>query len=455
MRTVFDIVSELEATRSRNEKQEILTKLSKIEQEQFLQVADRTYNPQINYWIKEFDFDYTCDKVNLTLEESLDLLYGKLARRSITGDAAREWVDKTYNSLNEFDAEIFKRVVKRDLRCGVSVKTVNKVWPNTIYDHPYMQCSSFNAKNLASITFPCYSQTKMDGLYIDIVVGEIPGVVHYYTRNGNIKYDFNGEYDKSLLEHFNGQVIMGEMVAVDDQGNLMDRQSSNGYLNSDEVDVKKLRFFAWDKVTLEEFRAEKSSVPYKERYESLKTYTDVNVVLTMGGRISLVDTVICNNKDDIITHLKRCLTAGEEGTVIKDFALDWKYGKAKLQIKCKVIFDCDLKVVGFKDGQGMHEGKLGALLCETSDGKLQVSVGGGFSNDQREEFMTLVDDWIDCGQIVVVRGNDVIKDAEVDSLHSIFLPRFVEVRFDKTEADTLERVQEQAKSFMDILDAIK
>ena len=44
---------------------------------------------------------------------------------------------------------------------------------------------------------------------------------------------------------------------------------------------------------------------------------------------------------------------------------------------------------------------------------------------------------------MTVRGNSVLKPSESSPVHSLFLPRFVEIRTDKTKADTLAQVLAQ------------
>jgi hypothetical protein len=62
---------------------------------------------------------------------------------------------------------------------------------------------------------------------------------------------------------------------------------------------------------------------------------------------------------------------------------------------------------------------------------MEVSVSG-FTDSQRVEISKSVDEWI--GEIIAVRYNEKITDRNGNN--SLFLPRFVERRTDKTVADT-------------------
>jgi DNA ligase-1 len=106
---------------------------------------------------------------------------------------------------------------------------------------------------------------------------------------------------------------------------------------------------------------------------------------------------------------------------------NWEDKRSKTQIKYKGELECDLKIVGIQEGQGKYAGMLGAILCESSDGLIKVSVGSGFTDDQRKRRDVIV------GKVAAVKYNARIVNR--DGEHSLFLPVLIEIRDDKTEAD--------------------
>lgn len=439
---MLNIITKLANTGSRNEKEAILRNLSQDEANMFKYIAFLTYDPSIDFYIKEFDT--SGDHIpSMTLFEALHDLHNMIATRQFTGNQAKAWVQMTHCMLDEDDAEVFERVIKRDLRCGVSATTINKIWPDTIYVHPYMRCSGFSEKTLKNISFPCYSQTKMDGLYIDIKVFD--DRVEYRTHNGSFLDLNEDDFDRSLLTHFPNQVLMGEALTVDRHGEILDRQSSNGYLNSIDIDTSLVKFFVWDMIPLEDFQDKKSKLRYEDRFSELCR----NLDFLDHERIDSVSTILCENVNQIVFDFREKRLDGQEGTIIKDLDMEWKPGTSKQQIKVKVIFDADLKIIDYKMGTGKYEGMIGSIVGESSCGQLQVSVGTGLKDKQREDFLKHIDDWIEDGAVMAVKANDVCTNQTDPSKYSLFLPRFIEVRTDKNEADDLERIQEQVKSFID------
>jgi ATP-dependent DNA ligase len=96
-----------------------------------------------------------------------------------------------------------------------------------------------------------------------------------------------------------------------------------------------------------------------------------------------------------------------------------------------------MKVTGFLEGNEKFADNLGAILCESSEGSVQVKVGSGLSDEDRKTIWENKDAYI--GKFIEIESNGVIL-AE-DGTYSLFLPRFIEVREDKTEADTYDTIK--------------
>jgi DNA ligase-1 len=118
----------------------------------------------------------------------------------------------------------------------------------------------------------------------------------------------------------------------------------------------------------------------------------------------------------------------------------WKDGTSKDQVKIKLEVDVDLEVIGYEEGNGKFAGSVGAVVCATVDRGLVVSVSG-FSDGVRSMINMARDSFL--GKIMAVRANDVMCPSASNPLHSLFLPRYVEVRTDKTEADSTQSVLDQ------------
>ena len=69
-------------------------------------------------------------------------------------------------------------------------------------------------------------------------------------------------------------------------------------------------------------------------------------------------------------------------------------------LKCKVMQDIDLEVIGYEEGDKNFTGMLGALLVRYKDGNV-VKVGSGFSKKLRQEIWKDPDSYV--GKIAVIQ----------------------------------------------------
>lgn len=447
---IHNLITEIQSTRGMNAKIDLLKTIIGTDHEETMKrVLIYALDGRKNYWITsaEKPSTNTGEKV---LDEFLDVLE-TLATREVTGNAARERVDQALSALSEQDAEIALRVIGRDMKCGLGAKSINKVWPDLIYEHPYMRCSSFSAKNLEKISFPCYSQTKADGTYTDIIVNKNTQTVEYQSRSGEYKMYGSSELRAEILAlgdfiPYDHYVIQGEALVKDEDGNIMDRSSGNGILNSDECHSVDVLFDVWDLVEYDVWVGKRASdLTYRTRYSMLETaLSNKNI-----NGMTLIETVRVNNVDEVMEHFLQNINKGLEGTVLKDDSGLWKSTTSPHQVKVKVIAEAEFKIVDVLEGEGRNVGRMGAFVVETADGLLRCRVGTGFKDVEREQYWETRDSLL--GKIITVRFNDLVKNQDDDSLYALFLPRFIKMRDDKTEADSLDRVREQLGSTKDIL----
>ena len=102
-------------------------------------------------------------------------------------------------------------------------------------------------------------------------------------------------------------------------------------------------------------------------------------------------------------------------------------------LKSKPVIEISLKVKKLEEGTGKHIGRLGAIKAEGKDnGKnFKISIGSGFSDQQREEFWINKDKLIN--QIIEIKADAITKSQDGDFWSARF-PRFKTFRgFDNNE----------------------
>lgn len=452
MKKVVDIIKELRKTSSRNEKESIL--LANKDDEILKKVFYLAYDPSINFYIKSIPDSWLHD--DETFGENWEPVFDTLEEiysRKVTGNEALENLLSMLNSIDCNMAHIVCNIVKKDLDCGVQTTTINKIWKGLITDPPYMGYQLFSEKLIKSFKLPCYSQIKLDGLYADVFV--MKDSVSYRSRSGiPCKFKLPNNVEEKLMELITdpeaGFVLHCEAL-VRKGGSFTEfeeRKIGNGYLNSDESDPDKVVIVLWDVVSIDEYNNRKSTENYIERFnlvENIVEYVDT-------PHIQMVEFVWCNTTQEVIDHFVEARSKGMEGTVVKSPKLKWKDGKVKDGLKLKNEFVVEMKIIGFQE-HSKRSGHIGAIFVESEDGVVKCKVGSGLTDAQRKKLFLTQDEMI--GKIVTVRGNDLVTNELKQGQYSIFLPRFVEVRGDKTVADTFDKIMATKDSIIDLLKNIK
>jgi len=454
---MIELFENLASTTKRLEKKNILTEFASTnELELAKKIINYAYAPEKAYDIIEYS------KSNVHTEQAtLDdmfLLLDDLYMRVTTGGAAKTRVEQMYQSLSKDNAAIFERILAHDMRCGCGTKTFNETLGFCVYIPPYRRCKSFSAKNISKIKMPALSQVKMDGAYNDIVInknfannyGFGNNHVTIMSRNGlPVNYYYNDDVNNALIKYADNYVIMGEALVLDPETNqYLKREDGNGYLNSDNIDMSLVKIVVWDIVPYEEYLSDNgSSESDIERFNRLATVIGkINNELLDKSPFSIVDTRIVNCVDEIISHFRECVELGLEGTVVKNYTGKWKSGDSPDCVKIKILFECELRCTGIKEGTGKNKGRVGSLEFTSEDNKLVVDVGIGYSDEEREQIMLMFDAYE--GKIATIRANDIMQK---DDVASLFLPRKIEFRNDKSTADTLDRIIEQKEAVYDII----
>lgn len=425
---------ELAADAGRNYKIDLLT--ANVNDETLKEVIRLALDPFTQFYQRKIP-SYNRGPHTIPLTGGLKQLR-HLSTRAITGNAAIDHLKSTLESLTADDAKVIERIIAKDLKCGVSIATANAVWPGLILDYPCMLCSQYEEKLVNKIKWPAYVQMKMDGMRFNAIVHN--GGVEFRSRNGK-ELNLLGELEQEFLALANGVdcVFDGElMVMLDGDMQFTDRQTGNGILNKankgtiSEKEAKMVHASLWDVIPYNDFVKGTCDTPYHTRWETVERL--VAAQSSKGKRIWTVYTTQVNTIDDANEEFQRLLADGYEGIILKDRNGKWEDKRTKSQIKFKGELECDLKIVGIQPGTGKYEGMLGAILCESADGVVKVSVGSGFNDNHRK---TLGEELLD--KIVAVKYNARITNK--DGEQSLFLPIFVEIRDDKTEADSSKDIK--------------
>ena len=429
---ILQILNELASTSSRLEKEAII--LREKDNELLKQVYFLAYDPFTQFYQRKIPkYTPNTNPVGDNLDWGMDQLVTMLASRKVTGNAAIEHLQYVLENVSDKNALVLERIIGKDLKCGASDSTANKIWPGLVHDYPCMLASGYDEKLVAKIKWPAFAQLKMDGMRFNAIVKD--GKCEFRTRNGKeVNLLGNLEAEFIALAAGNNTVFDGELVVMDEEDwQYLDRQTGNGILNkavkgtiTPEL-ANRVCATLWDIIPYEDFQNSISKHAYKHRFALLEAmHLD-------SGKIRIVSNRIVANLEEARTLFERYLAEGQEGIILKDSMGLWENKRSRGQIKFKGELECDLKIVGIQEGTGKYVGKIGAYICESEDGILKCDVGSGFKDDQR-----IIDQSV-IGKVIAVKYNARIKNKQ--GRDSLFLPIFLEIREDKIVADNAINIQ--------------
>lgn len=447
---MYTILKSLENTSGTNAKLDILR--ANASNELLRTCFDLALNPRLNFYIKKLPVA-TKHEGSLNLMDALIRL-DKLSKREVTGNAAKAFVKETLELLSAEDAYVYQRVLGRDMKCGASVGSVNKVWKDLVPTYAYMRCSLPNGSNIKKFPFKrgVYVQTKMDGMFSNNI--SKGGLTEILSRSGSpfpsefgaqIRADLN-ELANALSENENGVNIHGELLVVDlATGKYLPRKTGNGMLNSclQDGDFDRTKYdvhvVVWDYVPLDNWLNKKDyNVKYSERFSKLLSAIEFTGVKT----IIPVKNYVAYSRKEVIAIYEMLREAGEEGAVLKSPDMIWEDTTSKDQVKLKCVFEFEVRIKRFNPGNGKNEKFFGSIGGNSEDDLLQLNASG-ISDDERKRLHEIRDQMIDC--IMTVEANDLII-AEGSTIWKVNHPRFIEIRLDKSEANTLEEIREIYKA---------
>ena len=420
------IIKEIESNNSRLFKEEIIRREIENDNTNFFTGCRMALDPLITYGVKQVP-EAEADGPGLSFGEFVDLAT-ELRDRTLTGHDARDAILEAMNQSTTDDWNYwYTRILIKDLKCGMSEKTINSVVKKTKRDEfkiPVFTCmlAHDSANHEKKMIGKKFLDFKLDGVRVIAII--LNGICTLYSRNGKQFHNFSNiekELQNKLGEQSKqaGIVIDGEIVSSSFQ-KLMRQVHRKDNVQADDTE-----FFVFDTLPLAEFQAGKSTKTCRERHQQL---------LDIFGNEVTGDVIVVEKKEvDLDTdegqktfkeYNKMALDRGLEGIMIKDVDALYECKRSHFMLKAKPFIEVTLTVTATEEGTGRNVGKLGALICEgVDDGKsIKVNVGSGLSDEQRESFWHHKDDIID--QLVEVRADAITKNQDSIDEYSLRFPRF-------------------------------
>ena len=415
----YKVIQELESDNSRKFKESVIARESKDNNTELFEGIAMALDKLRTFGLKQVP-ESQQDGPGLHWDTFLETTT-QLENRTLTGNAARDKVDYLMGMATQAEwNHWYRRILIKDLRCGVTEKTINKF---SDYPVPVFECmlADDSAKHEKKLKGRVFLEPKLDGVRVVAICDVDRDEVVLMSRNGKELTNFphiNQQLDELLDQLPQSYVFDGEIMSENFQVLMREIHRKGGAKTEDAV----LNLF--DCLPLKAFKGGGYKLPLHSRKQELEGFK-------FGSNIQLVERVevdLDNDRDRFLDYNKLCVDKGYEGIMVKPVEGHYECKRSTLWLKVKPFIEVSLTVVATEEGTGRNAGKLGALIVEGTDmGKfIRTNVGSGLTDQDRESYWADRDQLI--GQIVEIRADAITQNQDAVNEYSLRFPRFLRFR---------------------------
>jgi DNA ligase 1 len=412
----FKLIAELESVGGRNEKESIIEKGK--DNETFKELFYYAYNPFLKYHIVNFSSEEGTEGGKVSDEHWTEFkgILKILNERRVTGGEAHAVVSHFFSKLTRAEYEIFKRVLKKDLKVGATAKTFNKIFKKHI---PVFECMLAKEKiKVKKLPESVIVEPKLDGYR---ALGFVSGnEVELLTRNGKQILGFNAiEEDLKKLDDgiYDAEIVGKEDTFSEMQQSVFKKAGGKqGILN------------IFDYIPTNEFAEGKSSKKILDRKAQLEEIFERRGKGCITLKLVPYTQAVHPESEEIKTMYDEFLTEGYEGAMLKGSESYYECKRSSSWLKVVPFISVDLPIVDFDEGEegDKYEGTLGAFVVEYKGNRVNVS---GMSDALRDEVWENKSEYL--GKIIEVHAREESRNKKGEV--SLRFPRFKRFRPDKDQ----------------------
>lgn len=389
------MITELRATSSSGEKQEILKRHPTLQT-----LLLYTYDTYRNYYMTGGTVKKYMEKgglfpakVSLSLYELLD----KLSERQVTGDSALNLVAAFLTCYKDYHEEILL-VLDRDLKCRIGVKQINNAFPGLIPTFSVALASNYKdyADKVDFDKDEYFASRKLDGARL-ILVYYPDGTIKTYSRNGK-EYLTLDKIKEEIRTHYpdlKGMVLDGEICVMDKDGNESFADVMK-LIQRKDYTIEHPVYNVFDILSIGDFFAGSSYYNFSVRQQCLTGHFPL---LKASPYIKRLPQTRIHSIQALDAMMAEAKANGWEGLILRKNAL-YQGKRSSDLLKIKEFFDAEYVVQSIVTGpfNYVSEGREASeeMVCSVKilhKGN-EVGVGSGFTIDQRKYYYAHPEDLV-------------------------------------------------------------
>jgi len=326
---------------------------------EFLQkVFFYTYNPYYKYNVTSKNCKKNSDLVgHPNTYGSIFTLLDDLRNRVCTGHSAIANVNRFVQEWPQWETIIYS-ILNRDLNMGCGTTSINKaIHPDLIPTFKVALANAYNPKRVDFQSGEWYGSRKLDG--VRCICRKEMNTVTFFSRNGK-EFETLGKLADEISKIGGDFILDGEICMVDKDGNE-DFQGIMKQIRKKNHQIENPKFFVFDYLTLDEFDDKVGTTPLTERLKNGYDHLPENINSDM---LEFLPQVQLTTEEQFTEMAKEAEEAGFEGIMVRNINGTMRWTENGKQIE--------------KEG-------LSNIIIEHKGNK--VSVGSGFSKEQREHYL--------------------------------------------------------------------
>ena len=361
LNSVVEIIKELENTTSTKGEEFILKKNK--DNMALQRVLYYAYN-DMNYGVQK----KTIEKMTFESDEdyrwnNVWFMFDDLSNSNINNDLVLK-ISNTVGYYTDKDIQdLLLRILLKDLKCGVNVKSINKVFDGLIPVFDVMKASSYDEKNMIGFNKRANKIGYMMMIKENGIRGEIikeDGHIIVKSRQNKTVEGFD-ELDMAFKNMPDGYLYEGEILAVGEFGTSKEQFKETDKIYSKKGKKVGLKIKLFDLVPLKDFYKGEWNVDAIKRKEILKEMVKNNdnpLVQFIDIMYQGTDTSIIQDKLDEVSE-----NGKYEGLMVMLNEGKYEAKRTKLILKCKLWQTADLEVIGLKESNEKPN-TLGSLILD-------------------------------------------------------------------------------------------
>ena len=380
---VIEVLEQLESDNSRLFKEKVLTdNKDDLLLRDFLTMA---FDPWKNWGVAKYNrpdpLPGNSNHEDVELSTFMVLLEA-LNRRTLTGNKAREAVEVAMSQFDAVGQKWCERLLWRNLRCGVSATTINKIWPGSIVPFAVALAESLTTvgvngdfKITDPVKYPVRVEAKLDGLRLIAVKNR--GEVSLFTRSGT-PIETLPKIVQAIKDLKHDDIVLdGEVMGED-----WNESASVVMSSKTKKDDSTMRYHIFDCVKFEDWQQQKSETHYRARL------LDISIIVgdVQGTPFRYVKSTTANDETELREFYNECLTEGYEGVMLKRLDTPYQWKRTDAILKMKPVATEEGVIVGWhlSPEKTKRAGQFGGFHVLTKNGVV-TKVGGGYTDALKKQ----------------------------------------------------------------------